>query len=57
MVYERYVAALCMVLGVPELERGPLLGADTPEVLSERLGYSGEKIKALLKSGAVQQHP
>ncbi len=44
-------------MGVPELERGPLLGADTPEVLSERLGYSGEKIKALLKSGAVQQHP
>lgn len=35
------------------VERSPLLGEHTVEILSEVLGYSGEALKAVIDSGAV----
>lgn len=35
------------------VERSPLLGEHTKEILSEVLGYSGDELKAVIDSGAV----
>ena len=36
-----------------EVERSPLLGEHTQEVLTEVLGYSGDDLKRVVDSGAV----
>ena len=36
-----------------EVERSPLLGEHTKEVLTEVLGYSGDELKKVVDSGAV----
>jgi len=36
-----------------EVERSPLLGEHTVEVLSDVLGYSGDELKTIIESGAV----
>ena len=35
------------------VERSPLLGEHTKEILSDVLGYSGDELKAVIDSGAV----
>ena len=40
-----------------EVERSPLLGEHTSEILSEVLGYSGDEVASIFASGAVGEMP
>jgi formyl-CoA transferase len=51
-----YVSVGCPIKlsGSPvEVERSPLLGEHTVEILSEVLGYQGEELDRVVSSGAV----
>jgi len=52
----RYVSVGCPIKlsdSAVEVERSPLLGEHTTEILSEVLGYSGEDLARVVESGAV----
>ena len=52
----RYVSVGCPIKlsdSPVEVERSPLLGEHTIEILSEVLGYSGEDLEKVIESGAV----